>query len=561
MKKLLLIVASVCLIGSGYSTPKETVKSDAKRDAKMAWWNDAKFGMFIHWGLYSVPAGKWNNRNTYGEWIMHQASLSRGTYADFARQFNPTQFNAEEWVKLAKAAGQKYIVITSKHHDGFAMFKSQASPYNIVDATPFKRDVIAELAQACRKHEMKLGLYYSQAQDWYHPGGASSGNKQWDSGQKGQMMDYVKKVALPQVKEILSQYGDIAVLWWDTPTNITAEMAKMFEEVVKKYPNMITNNRLGGGSAGDLETPEQFIPATGFPGRNWEVCMTMNGHWGYNAYDENWKSTRTLVRMLIDIVSKGGNFLLNVGPNQEGVIPQVNQTSLTEIGEWLSVNGEAIYGTTASPFPYLSWGRATRNGDKLYLHVFDWPTNGTLRVPMSCRVKSAYLMADKTKALKVKQSPDAINIQMPAYAPDKDASVVVVELGSEPIIEPIHSTGKMVKVSSTKDENSSKYLTDGNPQNRWSAAKGERKASLEIDLGAKRSIQAMSLVEPWYPWDYTSQSYELQASINGEWVSVTKGKTPGTGCTVSFERTNAQLFRLLLESDKNEPSLKEWILF
>ena len=295
MKKTAILLFSILSLSmSMLAQNVETNSGSKQNDPKMQWWREAKFGMFIHWGLYAVPSGKWGEKTTYGEWLMHTAKISRTEYSSLAKQFNPTKFNAEEWVKIAKDAGQKYIVITSKHHDGFAMFKS-SDPYNIYDATPFKRDILKELADACRKNDMKLGFYYSQAQDWYHPGGAVANSKEWDETHVADMNQYVDNIVVPQVKEIMENYGDVAVLWWDTPTNITPEMAQKISAVIKKYPNLITNNRLGGGVGGDLETPEQFIPATGFPGRNWEVCMTMNGHWGYNAYDDQWKSTTDLL--------------------------------------------------------------------------------------------------------------------------------------------------------------------------------------------------------------------------------------------------------------------------
>jgi alpha-L-fucosidase len=401
MKQLLMIFTAALLFTQMLAQNTSGSSNSKQNDPRMQWWKDAKFGMFIHWGIYSVPSGKWGETTTYGEWIMHSAKIPRAEYGALAEKFNPIKFNADEWVKLAKDAGQKYIVITSKHHDGFAMFGSKASKYNIVDATPFKRDILKELAEACRKQDMKLGFYYSQAQDWYHPGGAVSGNVEWDETHKGDMNKYIDEIAVPQVKEILANYGDVAVLWWDTPTNMTKEMTEKLAALTKPYPNLITNNRLGAGMGGDLETPEQFVPATGFPGRNWEVCMTMNGHWGYNAYDDRWKSTEDLLRKLIDIVSKGGNFLLNVGPNQYGIIPEVCQQNLREMGDWLKVNGEAIYGTQASPFPFLSWGRATRKGQTLYLHVFDWPKDGKLVVPFGNKITKAVLLADAKTNLKV----------------------------------------------------------------------------------------------------------------------------------------------------------------
>ena len=212
MKKITMLGFLILLVLFSDAQNGDGNTASRADDPKMKWWKDAKFGMFIHWGIYSVPAGKWDNTTTYGEWIMNQAKIPRATYSALAKQFNPTQFNAEDWAKLAKAAGQKYILITSKHHDGFAMFKSNASSYNIVDATPFKRDVLKELADACRKYDMKLGFYYSQAQDWYHPGGGISGGKEWDSTHIGDMNQYIETIAIPPVKEILANYGDVAVL-------------------------------------------------------------------------------------------------------------------------------------------------------------------------------------------------------------------------------------------------------------------------------------------------------------------------------------------------------------
>lgn len=538
----------------------ETNAGSKQNDPKMQWWREAKFGMFIHWGLYAVPSGKWGEKTTYGEWLMHTAKISRAEYSSLAKQFNPTKFNAEEWVKIAKTAGQKYMVITSKHHDGFAMFKS-SDPYNIVDATPFKRDILKELADACRKNDMKLGFYYSQAQDWYHPGGALSGNQEWDETHRGDMNQYVDSIVIPQVKEIMENYGDVAVVWWDTPLNVTPEMAKRIAAVIKKYPNLITNNRLGGGIGGDLETPEQFIPATGFPGRNWEVCMTMNGHWGYNAYDDQWKSTTDLLQKLIDITSKGGNFLLNVGPNQYGVIPEVCQQNLKEIGDWLKINGDAIYGTQASPFPFLSWGRATRKGQTIYLHLFNWPKEGKLIVPIGNKIKKAYLLADSTSSFNVKAGKGNSMIQLANYAPDKMASVVAIQIEGEPVVQSIPSASKMVVASSSDDVAKLRTLTDGDPKAGWKAAKGEKTATLEIDLGVPTAIQSLSLVEPWHPWSNVTQKHELQYLEGTEWKTIFKGQTEGTGLTKLFTPLMAQKFRLILENVKFEPAVNELILF
>ncbi len=561
MKKLLSICLAVLLVTAAMAQNDDGSAASKQNDPKMQWWKDAKFGMFIHWGIYSVPSGKWGDKTNYGEWIMHTAKIPRAEYAALAKQFNPTGFNADEWVKLAKDASQKYIVITSKHHDGFAMFGSKADPYNIVDATPFKRDILKELAEACRKQGMKLGFYYSQAQDWYHPGGAVSGNVEWDETHKGDMNKYIDEIAVPQVKEILANYGDVAVLWWDTPTNMTKEMTEKLAALTKPYPNLITNNRLGAGMGGDLETPEQFVPATGFPGRNWEVCMTMNGHWGYNAYDDRWKSTTDLLQKLIDIVSKGGNFLLNVGPNQYGIIPEVCQQNLREMGDWLKLNGEAIYGTTASPFPYLSWGRATLKGQKLYLHVFDWPKDGKLVVPFSNKITKAYLLADAKTSLKVTSGKENSTIQVPAYAPDKIASVVAVEFEGKPNVQQVPSQGAKVSASSTVEGSQTAFATDGDPKNKWQAAKGEKSATLEIDLEKPATIQCLSVVEPWHPWSGIRQKYELFYLTGSEWKSVLTTTTDGTGLTKNFAPVTAQKFKLVIGNEKEAPAVNELILF
>jgi alpha-L-fucosidase len=475
MKYIILVIICFLFVSTGYSQTNPD---------KMDWWKEAKFGMFIHWGVYSVPAGMYNGKevNGIGEWIMNRGKIPVTEYKAYAKEFNPIKYDPEAWVKLAKEAGMKYLVITSKHHDGFALFNSKVTGWDVVDATPYGKDLLKPLAEACHREGIRLGFYYSQAQDWTHPGGAASGGH-WDKSQDGSMDEYIEKIAVPQVKEILSNYGDVDILWWDTPTDMTKERAELFLPVINKFPNLITNNRLGGGFQGDTETPEQFVPATGFPGRNWETCMTMNDTWGYKSTDHNWKSPEVIIRTLIDIVSKGGNYLLNVGPTSEGLIPQPSIERLKEVGQWMKTNGEAIYGTTASPFPYLSWGRCTQKGDKLYLHVFNWPKDEKLSVPILNKVTKAYLLTNQKTTFKIEKLQDKNIIHLDGKAPDKIASVIVLELEGTPDVLPLPSIGKPVKASSIKEGTSFENLFDADLKNKWQPKDEDKDRWVEIDLG------------------------------------------------------------------------------
>ena len=418
-----------------------------QRDARMQWWREARFGMFIHWGLYAVPGGVWNGQEvpSAGEWIMFSGKIPVAEYEPLVQQFNPIQFNAKEWVQIAKEAGMKYIVLTSKHHDGFCLFDSQYTDYDIM-STPFKRDIIKELSDECHKQGLKICWYHS-IMDWHHPDYLP--RREWDQRPADQAdfnryITYLKN----ELTELVTKYGDIGVLWFDGEweNTWTEAMAKDVYAFLRNLQgDIIINNRISKGRggmggmtaegifSGDFGTPEQELPATGMAGADWETCMTMNDTWGFKKNDHNWKSPETLIRQLVDASSKGGNYLLNVGPTPDGLIPSPSVERLEAMGKWMKVNSESIYGSSASVFPKLAWGRCTVKPGRLYLHVFDWPADGKLEVPgLKNKVKKAYLLADKKARLQVTPGEDSQIVSLPATAPDPIASVVVLEIEGQP---------------------------------------------------------------------------------------------------------------------------------
>jgi alpha-L-fucosidase len=447
-----LLICSV-LAGCVPAT-KSRVRDDPNaitKDERMAWWRDARFGMFIHWGVYSVPAGTYQGKRIdgLGEWIMNDAHIPIAEYEKFAGQFNPIGFNADQWVRLAKEAGMKYIVITSKHHDGFCLWDSKVTRWDIMDATPFKRDILKELSQACRKNGIRLCFYHS-IMDWHHPDAQGPCYPNYNDRHKlnPNFDRYVETYLKPQLTELLTNYGPLGVMWFDGEwiDNWTEPMGKdLYAFVRSEQPAILVNNRVGKGRkgmeglnkgddyAGDFGTPEQQVPPTGLPGVDWESCMTMNDTWGFKSYDENWKSSETLVRTLVDAASKGGNFLLNVGPTPEGLIPEPSVQRLKDMGRWMAVNSESIYGTRASPIGRPEWGRCTAKGDRLYLHVFDWPAGGKLSVPLAgIQVSKAYLLSDRKRTpLPVDAGENQVTISVRATAPDAIDSVIVLIINKQ----------------------------------------------------------------------------------------------------------------------------------
>ena len=461
MRKLFAAGFLVCvsLLAARAQTPSPKPPDPAK-EKRLEWFREAKYGMFIHWGLYAIPAGEWNGRRCLGlgEWVMNRCQVPVKEYEKLAARFDPVKFNADEWVQLAQDAGMKYMVITSKHHDGFAMFKSAASPYNVFDATPYKKDILKQLADACARHGMRLGFYYSQSQDWHEPGGA--GNT-WDFGpdtapdgktELKKYEDYLRGKAEPQVKELLTNYGPVALIWFDTPRMMTPERGQRFADLVRTLqPATLIDGRLG--TEGDYRsTGDNVIPPEA-SSEAWETPATINDTWGFRRDDTNWKSPGQIAFKLVDIVSKGGNYLLNVGPTAEGVIPQPSADVLRTVGRWLRVNGEAVYGTGPSPFgdefgewtsrgakdvrgqklflPHTEWRVTTRPG-KLYFTFFSEP-RAPFEIPvMKNRVLRAYRLADKAPVeLKAEGGRTTFLLERPML--DPMATVVVVEFEGQKI--------------------------------------------------------------------------------------------------------------------------------
>lgn len=454
-----LIVGTATAVPVDQTPPRDGPKTEAndpKKEARLKWFREAKYGLFIHWGLYSIPAGEWKGKRIVGlgEWIMNRTPIPVRDYERLAAGFSPVKFNADEWVQMAADAGMKYIVITSKHHDGFAMYGSKVSPYNIVDATPFKRDILKELADACAKRGMRLGFYYSQAQDWHDPNGA--GNT-WDYGpdEKKDYDKYLRGKAEPQVRELLTGYGPVALIWFDTPRMMTPERAQRFTDIVRSIqPDTLIDGRLG--AEGDyLSTGDNVIPPD-VQSAAWETPATVNHTWGYKHYDLDWKSPGAILFKLVDIVSKGGNYLLNVGPMSDGVIPHPSQDTLRAAGQWLKVNGEAVYGAGPTPFgeelaasggpgaknlrgdplflPRTEWRVTTRPG-KLYFTFFDEPRAPFELPAMKNAVKRAYRLADQAPVeVKTEGGKRTLTIDRPIL--DPMATTVVVEIEGDRVQKP-----------------------------------------------------------------------------------------------------------------------------
>lgn len=422
-------------------------------DTHMEWWRNARYGMFIHWGLYSVAGGEWNGVD-YGkeqggasaEWLMNSANIANVDYRNtLAPKFNPTAFNAEKWVSTAKEAGMKYIVITAKHHDGFCLFDTDATDYNVMDATPFKRDIIKELSEECAKQGLKFGVYYSQFKDWYH---RSRGKKNPGTMTTEAYLELVEK----NLEELLSNYGEMAVLWFDTGGNDVIEADAQGARVKELQPNAVICSRLYSRKVpldertyADFESlPDRMLPSKRMT-EDSETCMTMRHNWGFDKNDEHWKSSKDIIEFLALCGARGVNLLLNVGPSPEGNLLPEEMERLKEVGAWMEINGESIYGTTYAPVDFdFNWGAMTQKDNKVYLHVLEWNPDGIEFNGIVSKPSKAYFLADpERKSLDISYTNKGhiVNIEVPKQAPDNKNTVIVVEY-SEPLISDVNAVGK-----------------------------------------------------------------------------------------------------------------------
>ncbi|MEY2784062.1 MAG: hypothetical protein RL277_266 [Planctomycetota bacterium] len=569
-------------------TPAE--ESAAERDARMQWFRDAHFGMFIHWGLYSQLAGEWRDQTVMGgaEWIQNYLSIPSSQYSPLAKSFNPQRFDADEWLALMSRAGVRYIAVTTKHHDGFCLWPTrQNTDWNIA-MTPFGRDPIRELAQACERHGVRMGMYHSVL-DWRHP--------DWpvrpaynDYAQSAPDKERFRAYLHGQLKELLTGYGPVSLLWFDGTWDRdawTSQDGKQLEDYARSLqPGIVINNRSGylppqkqlgfevANSygyvfAGDYISPEGEVPPTGLPGIDWETCQTMQlpNNWGYNRL-VGFRSFPDLLRQLVDVTSKGGNMLLNIGPDADGkILPQARRC-LEKFGDWMSVNSESIHGTRASPFAYLPFdGRCTQKAEgartRLYLHVWQWPTDQRLRVPATNRVARAYLLSDPQRTgLQATSSARGIELTLPKAAPDAVDSVVVVEIEGQAQVLPAlqeWSLGKSVEVSSQwpgrEKELNPQHITDGKLDTLFAAEETTRTAWARMDLGAERAIEEVLLSDAPYG---RTQEFVLEARVGQEWVRVVGGSKIGKEWRAHFEPVTAREWRWSIVLASDTPVMAEW---
>lgn len=492
----------------------------------LAWWREARFGMFIHWGIYSIPAGFWKGERVpgLGEWIMHNGKIPVEEYSQLAKKFNPVKFSAKEWVSLAAQAGMKYLVITAKHHDGFAIFESD-NPYNIVDATPYGHDVMRDLADACAKYGVRMCFYYSQDQDWAEEGGSGHWDEVGDKGWHGYKPDtekfaaYLERKVKPQLRELLTNYGPIGLIWFDTPVAITLEQSLDLKSFVHGLqPDCLVSGRVGNGVGDYGSLGDNQIPAGPVEGE-WETPATLNDTWGFRSDDNNWKSLKDLLTLLVDLTSKGVNYLLNVGPTSEGIIPQPSVELLQGIGKWMDVNAEAIHGASPNPWPYeFGWGRVTTKGNKLYLMLTEW-TDELKLFGLRNKVTQIYPLGGG-KELKFRQTDDVLHLALPEEPTNPMISVIAVEFDGELDVDPAISQQMDRNVSLPAylaEREGEMTLSPGKMITGWTQPEGSLTWQFKVNWPGKFAVRVV--VGTHYHSPDAAAGHEVTVAIDGQEVS------------------------------------------
>lgn len=497
-------------------------ESMKRHEQRMQWWREAKFGMFVHWGLYSMPEGEWKGKvvSGYAEHLMRKEKISRAAYLELAHEFNPLKFNAEEWILNAKKAGMHYFIVTAKHHDGFALFDSGVSDFDVIDQTPFKRDPMAELAAAAKKHGMKFGFYYSHAFDWEHPdapgndweyqnpgGDRLIGGANWFDNHPEWLpkaIKYVDQKAIPQIKELIRKYHP-DILWFDTPHKLPlSENLRILQAIRETDPDIVVNGRLARSASGNFgdylntgDRPAELRTVAG----DWEAIPTTNESYGYSKHDNSHKPAKFFIQLLANAASRGGNILLNIGPKGDGSFDQKDSRILDSIGSWMKTNSAAILGTERSALPIQSWGVVTQKEQRLYLHVFEWPKDGKLLLAgLKTAVDATYLIADESETkLNVKRlNSSDLSIDIPAVAPDGSDAVLVLELKA-----PVKAEGTRLLSA----RNTNRLLAFDASLHGKGFGFGDGKTDRYFVDGWKSKTQSLS-------WDFrTSQPVEYQVLI------------------------------------------------
>lgn len=566
---LILLIGLSCI----YNLPLRAQSNHTPTETRLDWWREARFGLFIHWGLYSVAAGQWNGKEIdgIGEWIQNFAQIPNSEYDKLTKDFTLQNYHPEEWVALAKQAGTKYIVFTAKHHEGFALYPSDASDFDI-RMTPYQGDPLKELIAACRKEGIKVGIYYSHRQDWHEEDAAVMG-KEYDghygkpvSEIKPNLDRYIQQKALPQIRELLTRYGNIDLIWYDTPLDLTREQSQIFVDAVRELqPNCIINGRVGYnlgdyGPLGDNEMP--CSKAT----TDLEMVATLNHTWGYKKNDHHWKGKKDILCSLIESVSRNINYMVNIGPMADGTIPSPSVDILKFTGDWMAANSESIYGAEGNPFnDNFPWGYVTRKGNSLYLHLIQCPQNNRIQLKgLHSKIKQAMILSTQQPvtvtnepAYQILHIPQGLDydkvpvVKLTCNAPLKTDTRNVMNEGiiSIPAASAIVKAGKEGKISFAEGGTTENF----NPQT--------GSLLLECDVDAPGEYEVKLFISRHWRQSFTEGTYvtlkigdkifdNCLLKKDGELANVRQNSYPETWSdigTVTFDRKGIQKLELSVD--------------